>query len=121
MENYIVTVTAKPGEENAVARFYRELEPLLQEAPGFLGRQIMQARVGTMSAWVQNNYSAEELARHPGPSHDDEGTHFVVIEKWQSVDDRMNFTKERLKGLNQSLFPLLLPGHSHEFYEDISV
>ena len=120
METFIVIVTAKPGHDAEVAQFYQDLEPLLQEAKGFQGRQIFQAKTGTMVDAVKKIYSAEELAKHPEPPHEDPGTNFIVIEHWDSVDDRMAYSKGASAGRNQALIPHLLPDHSHEFYKELS-
>ena len=121
METYIVTVTAKPGHENDVARFYQEMEPLMQEAKGFRGRKIFQARTGAMAEGVKKIYTAEELAKHAEPPHGDVGTQFVMIEMWDTVEDRLLFSKNVAGGRNRDLIPHLLPEHSHEFYQEISV
>jgi len=118
---YAVTITAKPGEEKNVATFYQNLEPLLREADGFINRQILQAQPGTMANWVRANFKEEDIKAHNAPEHDHPGVHFIIVEQWESVDHRMRFTKEKLSELNQQLYPLLLPVHSHEFYKDVSV
>ena len=46
MDTYIATVWAKPGSENEVAGFYVGMGKQYAEAPGFIGRQILQARPG---------------------------------------------------------------------------
>jgi len=120
MENYIVQVVAKPHHEQEVAQFYADLEPLLREAKGFKGRQMFQGRPGTMAAAVRAMYSEEELAKHAEPPHEHPGTQFVVIEHWDSVDDRMQFSKNVQASRTKQLIPHLLPNHSHEFFEDIS-
>lgn len=120
MVTYIATVWAKPGHEDDVTRFYQSLEPLMREAPGFRGRQILRAKPGTMAEAVRKLVSAEELARHaepPGPA----GTHFVIIEHWDSVDQRMAFSRGVAAGRARELIPFVLPDHTHEFYEDVSV
>lgn len=118
---YAVTITAKPGAEGEVAAFYQDLEPLLREADGFIHRQILQAKPGTMADWVMKNFKEEDIKAHNAPEHDHPGVHFIIIEQWESVDHRMRFTREKLSELNQKLYPLLLPVHSHEFYQDVSV
>ena len=50
METYIVTIFAKPGHEGDVARFYRDMEPLMRQAKGYRGRRIFKARTGAMAA-----------------------------------------------------------------------
>lgn len=121
MHTYIVNVTAKPGHEEQVAQFYRDMEPLYADAQGFRGRKIFQAKTGTMAEAVYRHYTKEELSRHAEPPHEDTGTPFIVIEQWDSVDERILFSKSLASGRNRDLIPHLLPQHSHEFYEDISV
>jgi heme-degrading monooxygenase HmoA len=121
MHTYIVNVTAKPGHNDQVARFYRDMEPLYEGTKGFHGRKIFQAKTGTMAEAVYRIYTAEELAQHAEPPHEDPGTQFIIIEQWESIDDRMHFSKNLAGGRSKNLIPHLGPQHSHEFYEDISV
>ncbi len=118
MVTYVATVWAKPGHENEVAAFYRDLEPLLKEAPGYRGRQILRARSGTMADALRTSMPAgPPAAGHaepPGPA----GTHFVMVERWDSVEQRIAFS--RSSGRSRQLLPHILPEHSHEFYEDIT-
>jgi quinol monooxygenase YgiN len=120
METYIVTLTAKPGHAEDVAAFYQDLEPLLNKAEGYHGRKIYQSRPGTMVAGLKETYSAEEFAKLPGAPHEDPGTTFIIVEKWDSVKDRLLFSKNVAGGRSKSLFPYLQPEHSHEFYKDIT-
>jgi len=115
---YIVTVRAKPGCEAEVSRFYQDLEPQLRAARGYRGRQVLRARTGTMAAAVRQSLTAEELARMP--EKPPAGTQFVLIERWDSVEDRMAFSRGVAASRGKELFPFLLPEHSHEFYEDIT-
>ena len=73
-----------------------------------------------MAAWVAEHYTAEELAAHPEPAHEDAGTQFVIVELWDDLNARMRFTKDVMEGRGRELFPMLMPGHSHEFYNDVS-
>jgi quinol monooxygenase YgiN len=118
MVTYVATVWAKPGHEQEVTRFYQDLEPLMREAKGFRGRQILRARPGTMAAAVRKVVPAEEAARHAEP--EPKGTHFVMVEQWDSVDDRVSFSRGASAGRSKQLFPHILPEHSHEFYEDVT-
>jgi quinol monooxygenase YgiN len=121
MQTYIATVITKPGHADDVADFYQSLEPLLKQAEGFVERKIFRAQNGAMAQWVMKNYSVEELAKHAEPPHDDPGCQFIMVEQWHSLETRMRFAKEVIGGRNRELIPHLLPNHSHEFYEDISV
>jgi hypothetical protein len=119
MVTYIATVLARPGHELEVTSFYQGLEPLLREARGFRGRQMFRARPGTMEAEVRRVTPAEELAKHAheeGPA----GVHFVIIEQWDSVADRVAFSRGASRARSKDLFPHLLPDHSHEFYDDVT-
>ena len=122
METYIITFSALPGKENIIADYYTSLEPEYAAAKGFRGRQIYQSRPGVMVEHVKKNMSAEEMAKHPAESgHEDESTMFVIIEQWDSIDDRWAFSRSQDKGRAASLFPNLKPEHTHEYYHDISV
>lgn len=118
MVTYIATVWAKPGHENEVTRFYQELEPLMRAAKGYRGRKILRARTGTMAAAVRKVVTPEESARHA--EHAPPGTHFVMVEEWDSVEDRVAFSRGASASRGRELFPHILPDHSHEFYEDVS-
>lgn len=118
MVTYIATVWAKPGHEIEVTRFYQDLERLMREAKGYRGRKVLRARTGTMATAIRKVVSAEELARHPEP--EPKGTHFVMVEQWDSVEDRIAFSRGASAGRGKDLFPHILPEHSHEFYEDVS-
>jgi hypothetical protein len=120
MVTYIATLLVKPGHELDVSRYYQELEPLLCEAKGFHGRNVYRARPGTVEAEVRRVTPAAELAAHP--HHDDgpQGVHFVIVEKWDSIADRIAFARGASKARAAQLFPHLLPAHSHEVYEDVT-
>ena len=119
METFIVSVFAKPGHEDDVAKFYQDLVELDDQAEGFHGRQVFQAKNGTMVESVLRHYTAEELQAHAEAAPPD-GTHFVIIELWDSVDQRILFSKNVSSGRSAQLFPHLLPEHTHEFYKDIT-
>ena len=119
MEVYIATVFAKLGHEEDVTNFYRDLEPSYAEAKGFHGRQILRARPGTMLEAVKKVVTPEEIARHPEPPGPP-GVHFVIIEQWDSVDDRIAFSRSLDSNRQKALFPHLLPEHTHEFYSDVT-
>jgi heme-degrading monooxygenase HmoA len=120
MVTYIATLLVKPGHELDVSRYYQELEPLLCEAKGFHGRNVYRARPGTVEAEVRRVTPAAELAAHP--HHDDgpQGVQFVIVEKWDSIADRIAFSRGASKSRAAQLFPHLLPAHSHEVYEDVT-
>jgi hypothetical protein len=121
MQTYIVSIVIKAGHEDDVVRFYQDIEPQLREAPGFHGRQIFLAKTGTMAAAVRKLYTAEELAKHAEPPHEDPGVQLIMIEQWDSIEERMLFSKNVAAGRQKEIIPHLLPNHSHEFYEDRSV
>ena len=50
-----------------------------------------------------------------------QGTEFIVIEFWENVDDRMDFSKNQMADKTKGLVQHLEPSHSHEFFRDISV
>ncbi len=121
MQIFIVQIVAKPGHEDAVTRFYQEGEQFLRKAKGFRSRKIYRSQTGAMAKAVRKLYTAEELAKHAEPPHEDPGTQFVIVEQWDSLDDRMHYTKHGGGPGNKDLIPHLLPQHSHEFFEDVSV
>jgi len=120
MVNYIVTGFATPGHADEVTRFYQDLEPLMKEAKGYRGRQLFRAQTGAMAEGVRKIYTPEELAGHAEPPHEDPGTQFIMLEQWDSMEDRLLFSKNVAGGRNRDLIPHLLPNHSHEFYDDIT-
>lgn len=119
MELFIVHIVAKYGHEDAVAKYYIDGEAEMQTAKGYRGRKIFQAKTGKMVEAVHRFYTAEELAKDPEPPHGPQGTDFIVIEYWDSVDDRMTFAKNR-KGNKAEFVTHLEPDHSHEFFREIS-
>jgi len=119
MENFVITFSTKPGKEDAVTKFYVEMQPDYDKAKGFRGRQILRARPGTMANALSKVMTAEQMAKHPAPANDG-SVHFVIIEKWDSIDDRMAFSATIDKSRNAELFPNLLPEHTHEYYTDLS-
>lgn len=122
MENFVITFTAKPGAADKVADFYLGQQAEYEQAKGFRGRTIYRAKAGTMVAAVKERMSPEELAKHPEQHHDGEerGIHFVIVEQWDSVDDRMNFSMSRDNSRDRELFPNLMPAHTHEFYSAVT-
>jgi len=62
----------------------------------------------------------EEMAKHPEPAGGPRGAHFVVIEQWDSAEDRLTWSLARDKTADRELFPHLMPEHSHEFYDDLT-
>ena len=119
MEIYVATVFARMGHEEEVTRFYLDQEEQLNAADGFRGRQILRARPGAMLAAVSKVLSAEEMARHAeaeGPP----GVHFVIIETWDSIDQKVAYSRSIDSGRNRELIPHLLPEHTHEYYEDVT-
>jgi hypothetical protein len=119
METYIATVFAKPGSEDEVVSFYTELGPQYSDAKGFHGRQILKALPGTMLEAVKKVRTAEELAAH-AEAEGPKGTHLIIIEQWENVDDRITFSKGLDGSRAAKLIPHLLPEHTHEFYTDIT-
>jgi len=120
METYIVTINVRPGHEDDVAEHYRSMEPGLRAAEGFGGRRIYRARPGRMAEVVRELYTAEELAGQP-EAPDGEGTQFVIVEQWSDARSRIAHQKTMSAEMKAKVIPCLMPGHSHEFYTDISV
>lgn len=118
MVTYIATVWAKTGHEQEVTKFYQDLEPLMRAAKGFRSRKILRARNGAMVEAVRKYVSAEEMARHA--EHGPPGTQFIMVEEWDSADDRVVFSRGASAGRSRELFPHILGQHTHEFYEDVT-
>ena len=118
MENYIVTIYAKEDYADEVGEYYKGLQSKYESAPGFISRKIFRAKTGAMEQAVKVAYSEEELANTPEEDHD-HGEHFVMIEEWESIQDRINFGRSMSKEHHLKVIPHLLPNHSHEFYEAI--
>ena len=119
MEIYITTIFAKNGHEDQVAKFYKDQDEELKNAKGFQSRKIMRARPGTMVEAVKKVLSEEEIAKHAEAAGPD-GVHFVIVEEWDSIDDKMTYSRSIDSGRNRDLIPHLLPEHTHEYYEDIT-
>jgi heme-degrading monooxygenase HmoA len=119
MENFVITLTAQPGKEDVITQFYVELQPEYAQAKGFRGRQILRARPGTMAEHLRKVMTPEQMAQHPEPE-DDGSVHFIIIEQWDSIDDRMAFSATQDRSRNAALFPNLKPAHTHEYYDDIT-
>ena len=125
MISFIVSVTAKDGHEDQVADFYRGIGELQSKAPGFGGRHIYRARTGAMVKAVLAGMSEEDRDKHSAGGHGGhgdhatEGTQFVIIEQWASIDDRMAFASGAAASRTKELVPHLLPVHSHEFFEEV--
>ncbi len=119
MEIYIATVFAKPGHEDEVTKFYQDQAEPLQSAKGFRDRQILRARPGTMVEAVKKVLTEEEIARHAEAEGPD-GVHFVIIEQWDSIDERTAYSRSIDAGRVKDLIPHLLPEHTHEYYRDVT-
>ena len=121
METVVVRIAARSGMEDKVEAFYLNQQAEYEAASGFVGRTILKARTGTMLKAIQSRMSAEQMATHPAPEIDEEqGTEFILIERWESVESRMDFTMSRSKERDKDLFPYLLPQHAAEYYEEVA-
>lgn len=119
MQTYIATLMAKHGAEDDVTRFYQDMDEQMRAAPGFISRKIFRAEPGKMFEIVKNYVSEEELAAASERPHP-EGVHFVMLEQWESAEDRVRFSRSLDKARSAKLYPNLLPQHTHEFYEDVT-
>lgn len=118
METVVVQITARAGMEDKVESFYLGQQAEYEAAPGFIDRTILKARTGVMFDALKSRMTAEQIARHPAPeAAGEQGTDFILIERWESVEDRMNFTMNRSRERDKELFPYLLPRHASEFYD----
>ncbi len=119
METYIITLFAKFGEEEAVTKIYAEQEEGMRKAKGYLGRKIWRARDGAMKEVVRPLLSDEDKARMDA-SKGPPGVHFVILEQWETAEDKAVFSRSLEAGRAKELVPRLLPQHTHEFYEDVT-
>jgi hypothetical protein len=119
MDNFIITLTALPGKGSAITDFYTSQQADLDAAKGFNGRTIYCSRPGTMADHLRKVMTPEQMAGHPDPGQDG-SVHFVIIEKWDSIADRMAFSATQDKSRNAALIPNLKPQHTHEYYDDVS-
>ena len=119
MVTYVATLFAKHGSESEVTEFYQQMQPLLQEAPGFRHRTMLRAQPGKLFEIVKPMLSEEALASNREPPHP-EGVHFVMIEEWDTAEDRVRFSRSQDKSRAAKLYPHLLAHHTHEFYEDVT-
>jgi len=113
MVTYIATVFSKPGHEHQVTEHYRKLDTQLAETKGFQRRQILRAMPGTMAGAIRKVLPPAEMTKHPEKAA--EGTHFIIIENWDSVDDRIAFSLGA--GRSKDLIQHLHAQHTHEFFE----
>lgn len=67
-----------------------------------------------MAAEVRRVTPPAELGSHPHDRPD--GVHFIVIEHWGSVAERVAFARAVPGGRSKKLIPKILPEHSREFY-----
>ena len=61
METYIVTIYAKEDHADDVEQYYKGLQPLYEEAQGFIERKIFRAKTGAMVEAVRQTYSEDCL------------------------------------------------------------
>ena len=121
METVVVRIAAKAGMEDKVEQFYLGQQAEYEAAEGFISRTILKARTGTMLESIMSRMTPEQIAKHPAPEPEGEqGTEFLLIERWKSIDSRMSFTMSRSKERDKELFPYLLPQHASEYYDEVT-
>ena len=121
METVVVRIAAKAGMEDKVEQFYLSQQAEYEAAEGFISRTILKARTGTMLESIRSRMTPEQIAKQPAPEPDGEqGTEFLLIERWESIDSRMTFTLSRKKERDKELFPYLLPQHAAEYYDEVT-
>lgn len=121
METVVVRIATKAGMEDKVEQFYLGQQAEYEAAEGFISRTILKARTGTMLESIMSRMTPEQIAKHPAPEPEGEqGTEFLLIERWESIDSRMTFTMSRSKERDKELFPYLLPQHASEYYDEVS-
>ena len=119
MEHFIVTMCAKPGQEDKVAAYYQSIAPHIEGAEGFLGRTVMQSNPGSMAEDVLKRITPEQAAQHPPHDHD-QAAQFVIHEKWESKEARWNFGSNLPLDRRTELFPYISEAHTHEYYTDVT-
>lgn len=122
METVVVRIVAKEGMEEKVEQFYLSQQAEYAAAEGFISRTILRARTGAMIKTILSRLTPEQIAKHPKPpeSEGEQGTEFLLVERWESIDARTNFTMSRSKERDKDLFPYLLPQHASEYYDEVS-
>ena len=125
METVVVRIAAREGMEDKVEQFYLSQQAEYDAAEGFISRTILRARTGTMLQSIMSRMTLEQIAKQPKPKHEGEhegeqGTEFLLIERWESIDSRMTFTLNRKKERDKELFPYLLPQHAAEYYDEVT-
>lgn len=122
METVVVRIAAKEGMEENVEQFYLSQQAEYEAAEGFISRQILRARTGAMIKTILSRLTPEQIAKHPKPPEPEgeQGTEFLLIECWESVEARTNFTMSRSKERDKDLFPYLLPQHASEYYDEVT-
>jgi len=121
METVVVRIAARQGMEDKVENFYLSQQAEYEAADGFVSRTILRARTGAMMETIMARMTPEQIAKHPVPEPEGEqGTEFVLIEQWESMDARTAFTMSRSKERDKDLFPYLLPQHASEYYDEVT-
>lgn len=121
METVVVRIAAREGMEDKVEQYYLSQQAEYEAAEGFVSRTILRARTGTMLESIMSRMTPEQIAKQPKPEPEGEqGTEFLLIEQWESIDSRMTFTLNRKKERDKELFPLLLPQHAAEYYDEVT-
>ena len=122
METVVVRIAAREGMEDKVEQFYLGQQAEYEAAEGFISRTILRARTGTMLESILSRMTPEQIAKQPKPEppEGEQGTEFLLIEQWESIDSRMTFTLNRKKERDKELFPYLLPQHAAEYYDEVT-
>ena len=115
METYIATLYAKKGHEDEVAAFY---SGLTRDVEGLEERTVFRASDGRFAALVREKLPPG--ADGPPHGHGPQGTHFIVLERWRSADDRIAYSMQpETRAENMKVIPHLLPEHTHELYDQV--
>ena len=122
METVVVRIAAREGMEDKVEQFYLGQQAEYEAADGFIGRTILRARTCTMLKSILSQMTPEQIAKQPKPPEPEgeKGTEFLLIEQWESIDQRMAFTLSRKRERDKELFPYLLPQHAAEYYDEVT-
>lgn len=122
METVVVRIAARAGMEDKVEQFYLGQEAEYDGVDGFISRTILRARTGAMLQSILSQMTPEQIAKQPKPPEPEgeQGTEFLLIEQWESVEARMAFTLSRRKERDKELFPYLLPQHAAEYYDEVT-
>ena len=91
--------------------------------PFFMFVHLFDVHCGDLNAAASSKAGrgkASQRPPRPPEPEGEKGTEFLLIEQWESIDQRMAFTLNRKKERDKELFPYLLPQHAAEYYDEVT-